>query len=49
MCCDLYCLVWKDLTFGESRLSAATCACPIELYLTHVQVKGYVHTLNTFT
>ena len=40
-CCDLYFVVWKDdLTFRDSQLSAATCVCHIEFYLTHVQVKG---------
>ena len=34
-------MVWKDdLNLGENRLSAVTCVCHIELYLTHVQVKG---------
>ena len=38
-------MVWKDdLTFRDSRLSAATCLCHIEVYLTHVRVKDYVHT-----
>ena len=30
----------------DSRLSVATCLCHIELYLTHIQVKGKVHTLK---
>ena len=40
-CCDLYCVVWKaDLTLRDSLLSVATCMCHIELYITHMQVKG---------
>ena len=40
-------MVWKDdLTSRDSRLSVATCMCHIELYLTHMQVKGKVHTFK---
>ena len=39
-CCDLNCEVCKDdLTFRGSQLSAATCVCHIELYLTHVRIR----------